>query len=93
MKMFRPSGDWPLFDLVSHDRAGPDRCLCFSPDHIALIHRTVSCTPEVMIKVTSGKGSSTGRGVTAQFDYIGRHGDLENETDDGERLIGEDASS
>jgi hypothetical protein len=91
MKTFRLPGDEPLFDLVSRGRAGPDRRVCFSPGQIALIHRTVSRTPEVMIKVTSGKGSSTSRGVAAHFDYIGRGGDLEIETDDGERLVSEDA--
>lgn len=44
-----------------------------------------------MIKMTSGKGSSTSRGVAAHFDYIGRNGDLEIEADDGERLIGDEA--
>ena len=91
MQTFRLNGGRSLFDLVSHGRAGPSGRVCFSPGQIALIHRTVSRTPEVMIKVTSGKGSSTGRGVVAHFDYIGRHGDLEIETDDGERLIGEGA--
>ena len=89
MKTFRLPGEKPLFDLVSRGRAGPDRRVCFSPGQIALIHRTVSRTPEVMVKVTSGKGSSTSRGVAAHFDYIGRGGDLEIETDDGERLVGE----
>jgi len=91
MKTFRRSGDRPLFDIASYGRAGPGRRTCFSTGEIALIHRTVGRTPEVMIKVTSGKGSSTGRGVVAHFDYIGRNGDLEIETDYGERLIGEDA--
>lgn len=90
MKTFRLNGDEPLFDLVSRGRAGPDRRACLSQAQIALIHRTVSRTPEVMIKVTSGKGSSTCCGVAAHFDYIGRGGDLEIETDDGERLVGED---
>jgi hypothetical protein len=90
MKTFRLNGGRPLFDLISHGRAGPGRRACLSRSQIELIQRTVSRTPEVMIKVTSGKGSSTSRGVAAHFDYIGRGGDLEIETDDGERLIGED---
>lgn len=90
MKTFRLPGEKPLFDLASHGRVIHDRRACFSPAQIALIQRTVSRTPEVMIKVTSGKGSSTSRGVAAHFDYIGRGGDLEIETDDGERLVGDD---
>lgn len=90
MKTFRLNGGRPLFDLTSHGRAGPGRRACLSRSQIELIQRTVSRTPEVMIKVTSGKGSSTSRGVAAHFDYIGRGGDLEIETDDGERLVGDD---
>lgn len=90
MKTFRLSGGRPLFDLSSHGRAGPGRRACLSRSQIELIQRTVSRTPEVMIKVTSGKGSSTSRGVAAHFDYIGRGGDVEIETDDGERLVGDD---
>lgn len=90
MKTFRLNGGRPLLDLTSHGRAGPGRRACFSRSQIELIHRTVSRTPEVMIKVTSGKGSSTSRGVAAHFEYIGRGGDLEIETDGGERLVGDD---
>lgn len=38
-----------------------------------------------------GRGSSMDPGVAAHFNYIARRGDLEIETDDGERLVGEDA--
>lgn len=44
-----------------------------------------------MVKVSSGSGASTGRGVNAHFNYISRQGALEIETDDGERLIGDEA--
>jgi hypothetical protein len=91
MKPFRLPGDKPLFDLTSYGRAGSGRRMYLSPAQIALIHRTVTRTPEVMIKVTGGAGSSTGRGVVAHFNYIGRGGDLEIETDDGERLVGKNA--
>lgn len=40
------------------------------------------------MKVTGGGGASTSHGVNAHFNYIGRRGDLEIETDDGERLSG-----
>jgi hypothetical protein len=41
-----------------------------------------------MVKVTGGGGSSTSRGVNAHFGYISRQGELEIETDDGQRLTG-----
>jgi hypothetical protein len=54
----------------------------FSVAEIAQITRTVSRTPEVMVKVTGG---GTGRGsVGAHFGYISRRGALEIETDEGE---------
>jgi transposase-like protein len=59
-----------------------------SSTEVALIARTVRHTPEVMVKVTSGGGGNTSEGVNAHFNYIGRRGDLEIETDDGERLSG-----
>ncbi|WP_157994318.1 relaxase/mobilization nuclease domain-containing protein [Peristeroidobacter agariperforans] len=42
----------------------------------------------MVVKVTGGGGSTTGRGVNAHFSYIGRRGELEIETDDGQRLTG-----
>lgn len=44
-----------------------------------------------MVKVTGGGGSSTSRGINAHFSYISRRGELEIETDDGERLTGRGA--
>ncbi len=56
----------------------------FSLAQIAQITRTVSRTPEVMVKVTGG---GTRRGaVAAHFAYISRRGALEIETDEGERI-------
>ncbi|WP_157994362.1 relaxase/mobilization nuclease domain-containing protein [Peristeroidobacter agariperforans] len=59
-----------------------------SAAEVALIARTVRHTPEVMVKVTGGGGANTSHGVNAHFNYIGRRGDFEIETDDGERLSG-----
>jgi hypothetical protein len=56
----------------------------FSPAQIDQISRTVRHTPEVMVKVTGG---GTRRGaVAAHFAYLSRHGTLEIETDEGERI-------
>jgi hypothetical protein len=78
----------PFFDPVSHGRALPDRGGPLSISQIKLITRTVGRTPEVMVKVVN-KGSSSLAGVGRHVGYIGRQGEVELETDDGEILQGE----
>ncbi|MDP9975247.1 hypothetical protein J2W39_006535 [Variovorax paradoxus] len=68
-------------DIVSYGRRGPGGQLRFGADQIAQIQRTVGRTPEVMVKV-SGGGRDAG-GVEAHLRYIGRHGKLPIETDEG----------
>jgi hypothetical protein len=80
----------PAFDLVSYGRRGSGRPARFTPEQIAQIARTVGRAPEVMVKV-SGGGKTTGA-VAAHFRYIDRHGELDIETDDGERLQGKDVA-
>jgi len=77
-----------IWDLTSYARRGPGQRDRLSPAEVALIARTVRHTPEVMVKVTGGGGGNTSHGVNAHFNYIGRRGELEIETDDGERLSG-----
>jgi hypothetical protein len=74
----------PLLDIFSAGRAGAQSRLHFSRAQIEQIARTVRQTPEVMVKVTGG-GASSGA-VSAHFGYISRHGELEIETDEGERI-------
>jgi hypothetical protein len=88
MRTIRLERNRPILDLISYGRAGPGARLALTPAQIAQIHRTVSRAPEVVVKVTGGGGSTTGRGVNAHFSYIGRRGELEIETDDGQRLTG-----
>src|SRR5687767_8012973 len=76
--------DRPLLDIFSAGRAGPRSRLHFSRAQIEQIARTVRRAPEVMVKVTCG-GASSGA-VSAHFGYISRHGELEIETDEGERI-------
>jgi hypothetical protein len=90
VKPFRLGRDGQTFETVSHGRAGPGGRLSLTPVQIELIRRTVTRAPEVMVKVSGGRGSSTSRGVNAHFNYISREGELEIETDDGERLIGQE---
>ena len=74
----------PLLDIFSAGRAGPQSRLHFSRAQIEQIARTVRRTPEVMVKVTGG--GTSGGAVSAHFAYISRHGELEIETDEGERI-------
>lgn len=76
----------PLLDLVSYGRRGLGRTDTLSLAEVENIARTVRRVPEVMVKVSGGgKNAKT---VQAHFKYIDRHGDLEIETDDGEKLKG-----
>ncbi len=76
-----------LFDVGSFGRAGPGRRDRLTPTEIAQIARTVGRTPEVMVKVLT-RNSTDLSSVARHFGYIGRDGDLELETDDGERVSG-----
>ena len=80
----------PLLDLVSLGRKGPGRRDRLSSLDIEHVRRTVDRTPEVMVKVLS-KGGQDARAVARHVDYLSRRGELELETDDGERIGGKDA--
>lgn len=80
-------GGRPLLDIASYARRGPGRTDRLSPAEVAQIARTVGRTPEVMVKVLSKGGQSAGA-VQRHLDYLGRGGELEIETDDGEQLKG-----
>jgi Relaxase/Mobilisation nuclease domain len=86
--LFRIGEPNPEVDIVTYGRRGTERPLLFTRVQIAQIARTVRGAPEVMVKVSGG--ANTTRGVAAHFSYIGRRGELEIETDDGERLAGKE---
>jgi hypothetical protein len=77
----------PLFDLFSFARRGPGRRDHLSPGEIQQVARTVRRTPEVMVKVLP-KSANTLAAVRKNLEYIGRRGELDLETDDGEWLRG-----
>ncbi len=81
-----------MFDLVSLARRGPGRRVKLSPSEIAQIARTTGRVPEAMVKVLP-KGATTSRAVKRHLDYVGRHGEIELETDDGTRLHGDDVGA
>jgi Relaxase/Mobilisation nuclease domain len=75
----------PLFDLFSFARRGPGRRDQLSAGEIQQIARTVRRTPEVMVKVLPKSANTLAR-VRKHLGYIGRRGELDLETGDGERL-------
>ena len=77
----------PMFDLMSYARRGPGRRDRLTPAEIQQIARTVNRTPEVMIKVLP-RGANSLTSVRKHLDYIGRKGELNLETDDGDNVHG-----
>jgi hypothetical protein len=55
------------------------------------ILRTVRRAPEVMVKVLT-RGATTSKAAVAHLAYLDRKGELEIETDDGEKLVGAKAA-
>jgi hypothetical protein len=79
----------PLFEVASNARPGAAHRVRLTPGEIGLLWRTVGRTPEVMVKVL-GRGATTPAQVQGHVEYVGRDGTLDLETDDGQRLAGED---
>lgn len=73
-------------DIVSYGRRGPTGTLHLGVDQIAQIRRTVTRTPEVMVKVSGGARDMAG--VAAHLRYIGRGGTVSIQTDEGQMLQG-----
>jgi len=83
-----PREEIPLLDIVSLGRGGaPEAGGRLTTEQVEQIRRTVQRTPEVMVKVL-GRNSNDLKAAARHFDYIGRKGELELETDDGDRLQG-----
>lgn len=82
----------PVFDLVSYGRRGPGLRDRLSLAQMQQIARTVACTPEVMVKVLPG-GANSLAAVRQHLAYVGRQGDVELQTDDGQRLQDREAAA
>lgn len=81
-------GEPLLLDIVSYGRGGPrETGGRLTLAQVEQIRRTVQRVPEVVVKVLP-RDSTDLKAVGKHFDYIGRYGKLELETDDGERLQG-----
>jgi type IV secretory pathway VirD2 relaxase len=77
----------PLLDIASYGRSGPGRRDQISRADMETILRTVRRAPEVMVKVLT-RGATTSKAAVAHLAYLDRKGELEIETDDGEKLLG-----
>jgi hypothetical protein len=87
-RTFRIREGEPLFDLVAYGRGGPGLAGGrLTPAQVEQIRRTVQRTPEAVVKVLP-RGSNDLKAVGKHLDYVGRHGELDLETDDGERVSG-----
>ena len=80
------TADGMQLDIVSYGRRGPGGTLRLGSEQIEQIKRTVQRVPEVMVKVSGGARDCGG--AVAHLKYIGRHGKLPVETDDGQALQG-----
>jgi hypothetical protein len=86
-QIFRIPGE-ALLDLVSHGRGGPHGASGrLTPAQVGQIRRTVRRAPEVVVKVLP-RDSNSLNAAGKHLDYIGRYGELDLQTDDGEQLQG-----
>jgi hypothetical protein len=79
------------FNFRSHGRVGRVDRARLSPAQVQLVARTAAGTPEVMVKILSG-GATSAKAVRRHLEYVGRKGEVELYTDDGDALKGRDAA-
>ncbi len=77
-------GSRALLDIGSYGRRCPGQQRTLLAAEVAHVVRTARGAPEVVVKVSGG--ATTTRGVGTHLDYIGREGEQEIETDDGQRI-------
>lgn len=79
--------DRERIEIVSYGRKGPGpRPWRLSKVQMGQVGRTVSRAPEVMVKVSGGARDAGG--AAAHIAYLDRHGKLDVELDNGEKLTG-----
>jgi Relaxase/Mobilisation nuclease domain len=74
------------FDLFSYARRGPSQRTQLSPAELATIRRTISRTPEVMVKVLS-RGAVSAKTALKHVRYIARNGEVDLKSDSGDASI------
>jgi hypothetical protein len=79
------------FNFRSYGRVGRVDRARLSPAQAQLVARTAARTPEVMVKILSG-GATSAKAVRRHLEYVGRKGEVELYTDDGDALKGRDAA-
>jgi hypothetical protein len=85
-RTFRIREGEPLQDVVSYGRGGSrESSGRLTPAQVERIRWTVGPTPEAVVKVLA-RASNDLKAVGKHLDNIGRNGELELETDDGDRL-------
>lgn len=82
----------PLFDLVSFGSQGSTRRDRLSPSDVEQITLTVRRAPEVMVKILT-RGGQNLKAIGRHLSYLNRGGELDVETDDGEKLKGQGIES
>lgn len=80
------------FNFRAYGRIGRGDRMPLTPAQAQLVARTAARTPEVMVKVLSG-GATSAKAVKRHLEYIGRKGQVELHTDDGNSLKSRDAAT
>jgi hypothetical protein len=80
------------FNFRAYGQIGRGDRRRLTPAQARLVARTAARTPEVVVKVLSG-GASSAKAVVRHLEYVGRKGEVDLHTDDGEALKGRDAAT
>ena len=80
------------FNFRAYGRIGRGNRIQLTPAQARMVARTAARTPEVVVKVLSG-GASSAKAVMRHLEYVGRKGEVDLHTDDGDALKGRDAAT
>jgi len=90
--MSRPIAEELAFNFRAYGRIGRHSRMRLTPAQARLVARTAARTPEVMVKVLSG-GATSAKAVKRHLEYVGRKGQVDLQTDEGDLLQGRDAAA
>ena len=83
MKLVKDEEPW--LRIGSHGRLVPTKRVHLTPTQVQTVARSSGRAPEVMLKVLSG-GATSCKAVSRHLEYIGRKGDVELLTDEGDGI-------